>query len=62
MKLWLYVVAAFTIGGLVPIQGSLNGQMGKLLGHPLRGTLMNFATGGLLLLAALVVAVWLPSR
>ena len=62
MRAWLFVAAAFFVGGLAPIQGSLNGQMGKVLGHPLRGTLVNFVVGWVLLLAILVVAVGFPSR
>ena len=62
MRAWIYVAAALFVGGLAPIQGSLNGQMGKLLGHPLRGTLVNFAVGWVLLLVILVAAVGFPSR
>jgi len=60
MKAWGYVLAAFLVGGLAPIQGSLNGQMGRFLGHPLRGTLMNFAVGGIVLLVILLLFVGLP--
>ena len=62
MRSWLFVMMAFVVGGLAPIQGSLNAQMGRLLGHPLRGTLMNFVVGGVVLLAILVSAVGFPER
>jgi transporter family-2 protein len=62
MKPWIFVVLAFVVGGLAPIQGSLNAQMGQLLGHPLRGTLMNFAVGGIVLLGILIVWAGFPQR
>lgn len=62
MRAWLYVAAALIVGGLAPIQGSLNGEMGKVLGHPLRGTLMNFVVGWVLLLMILVIWVGFPTR
>ena len=62
MKELLFVAAAFFVGGLAPIQGSLNGEMGKVLGHPLRGTLVNFVVGWIILLLILVATVGFPSR
>ncbi len=63
MRSWLFVIMAFVVGGLAPIQGSLNAQMGRVLGHPLRGTLMNFVVGGAVLLAIILVsAVGFPER
>jgi len=62
MKSTLFIVAALIIGGLMPVQGSINAQMGQILGHPLRGTLMNFATGGVFLLVLLAIAVGFPVR
>ncbi len=47
---------------LALIQGSLNAQRGQLLGHPLRGTLMNFAVGEIILRGILIVGVGFPQR
>lgn len=62
MKLWLFVAAALVAGGLTPIQGSINAQVGTILGHPLRGTFVNFVTGTVILLIALTAVVGVPSR
>jgi transporter family-2 protein len=62
MKYWFFVIAACIVGGLAPVQGSLNAQMGRLLGHPLKGTLMNFAVGGMVLCTILAASVGFPSR
>lgn len=62
MRLWMMVAIALVVGGLAPIQGSLNAQMGKVLGHPLRGTLMNFAVGGSVLLLILIATAGFPAR
>ncbi|MEE2752539.1 MAG: DMT family transporter [Candidatus Latescibacterota bacterium] len=62
MKSWILVVAACVVGGLSPLQGSLNAQMGQLLGHPLKGALVNFSVGGILLCAILALFVGFPNR
>ena len=61
MKSWILVVAACVVGGLSPLQGSLNAQMGQLLGHPLKGALVNFSVGGILLCAILALFVGFPN-
>ena len=61
MKSTLFIVSALIVGGLMPVQGSINAQMGQILGHPLRGTLMNFAIGGVFLLVFLAVATGFPT-
>ena len=60
MKSMLSLTFVLLVGGLMPIQGSINAQMGQILGHPLRGTLMNFATGGFVLVALLVLWAGFP--
>jgi transporter family-2 protein len=62
MKSWILVVAACVVGGLSPLQGSLNAQMGQVLGHPLKGALVNFSVGGILLCAILSLFVGFPNR
>jgi len=61
MKTVFFMLAILCIGGLMPIQGSINAQIGQILGHPLRGTLMNFVTGGVLLVVLLCFWVGFPT-
>ena len=61
IKTGLFMLLALVVGGLAPVQGSLNAQMGQLLGHPLRGTLMNFLVGGGILLGLLMPFVGFPA-
>ena len=51
----LFIAAALAAGALMPIQGSLNAQLGKLLPHPLQSSLTNFFVGSLVLALMLVV-------
>ena len=62
MKSTFLLIFVLLVGGLMPIQGSINAQMGQILGHPLRGTLMNFATGGILLVILLVLWAGMPAK
>ena len=61
MRTVLFMLLVLAIGGLMPIQGSINAQMGQVLGHPLRGTLMNFLTGGILLVIILLIWAGFPA-
>ncbi|MCH2664368.1 DMT family transporter [bacterium] len=61
IKTGLFMLLALVVGGLAPVQGSLNAQMGQLLGHPLRGTLMNFLVGGGILVGLLMPFVGFPA-
>lgn len=54
-KSFLLLAIAFIVGGLVPIQSSINAHLGNFVKSPLQATLINFAGGVLLLLIILLV-------
>ena len=49
---WFLLVLAVFVGGIVPVQGVINAQLGRHLNSPLQASLMSF-TGGWLLIALL---------
>lgn len=55
MKQLLLMSVALIIGGLVPLQGSINAQLGKALNHPLQASLISFMGGTLAIIAMLVL-------
>ena len=55
-----YIIIAVIIGGLIPIQSSINAHLGQFMKHPLLATFINFL-GGILLLFVLVFIVVKPS-
>ena len=56
MKNLLYLLVALCVGGLVPIQGSINGHLGKSLNHPLQATFISFF-GAVILLLVILLAI-----
>ncbi len=54
MKLTLMLLAIL-VGGLIPLQGSINAQLGKVLNHPLQAAFVSFLGGTLSLLIILLV-------
>ncbi len=54
MKMTL-MTFALLIGGLIPLQGSLNAQLGKVMNHPLQAAFISFVGGTLSLLILLLV-------
>lgn len=55
MKNIILLFIALCVGGLVPIQGSLNAHLGKSLNHPLQATFISFFGAVVLLLVLLLV-------
>ncbi len=56
-----YVVLALIAGLMIPIQGGANAEIGRRLGHPIHGAVMNFAVGAVaLVLVAMLVVRELP--
>lgn len=53
-SLWLILVAV-AVGGLVPIQSSINAHLGQFVKSPLQATLINFFGGVVVLLIILVL-------
>ena len=56
---FLFIAAALAAGALMPIQGSLNARLGRLLPHALQSTLTNFLVASVVL-ALLLVAIRAP--
>ena len=56
MKNLIFLFVALCVGGLVPIQGSINAHLGKSLNHPLQATFVSFF-GAVLLLVVLLMAI-----
>ena len=55
MKHILLLLIALCVGGLVPIQGAINGHLGKSLNHPLQATFISFFGAVLVLLLILAI-------
>ncbi len=56
MKNIVFLVLALCVGGLLPVQGSINAYLGKSLNHPLQATFISFF-GAILFLILLLVAL-----
>ena len=56
MKNILFLAIAFCVGGLLPVQGSINAQLGKSLNHPLQATFISFF-GAIIFLLILLIAL-----
>ena len=56
MKNLLLFLIAFAVGGLLPVQGSLNAHLGKSLNHPLQATFISFF-GAIIVLVILLLAL-----
>ncbi len=61
MNVFVLMAVAVLVGGLLPLQGSMNARLGKALNHPLQASFISF-TGGALLLAALLVVLLILKR
>jgi transporter family-2 protein len=59
MKNLLFLLLALCVGGLLPIQGSLNAHLGKSLNHPLQATFISFF-GAIILLVVLLAVIHPP--
>ena len=55
MKNILFLFIALCVGGLLPVQGSINAHLGKSLNHPLQATFISFFGAIIVLLFLLVV-------
>lgn len=55
MKNMLFLMLALCVGGLLPVQGSLNAHLGKSLNHPLQATFISFFGAMILLVVLLLV-------
>ena len=56
MKNILFLTLALCVGGLLPIQGSINAHLGKSLNHPLQATVISFF-GAIVVLFLLLLAL-----
>lgn len=56
---WL-ILMAILVGGLIPIQSSINSHLGQLLKHPLLATFVNFL-GGTIVLSILIFLIVKPN-
>ena len=45
MLSWLFVLQVAVAGALIPLQSSVNAQLGRAIGHPLSAAMMNFIVG-----------------
>ena len=54
MKQLLFLTLALCAGGLLPIQGAINSQLGKGLSHPLQATFISFF-GAIVVLVLLLI-------
>ena len=45
MKILIWMTVALLIGGLLPLQGAINAQLGKVLNHPLQASFISFFVG-----------------
>lgn len=59
----LLTLAAVAVGALIAIQPALNAQIGRSLGHPIYGSLVNFVIGGtaLCLVTAALIRPAIPA-
>lgn len=55
MKILIFMTVALLIGGLLPLQGAINSQLGRALNHPLQASFISFLGGLLAILALLLV-------
>jgi bacterial/archaeal transporter family-2 protein len=55
MKTLLFLLLALCVGGLLPVQGSINAQLGKSLNHPLQATFISFFGAIIFLILLLMV-------
>lgn len=58
MKHLLLLLAGLCAGGLLPIQGAINAQLGKSLNHPMQATFISFF--GALIAICLFLAIYRP--
>lgn len=56
MKNYIFLFLALCVGGLLPIQGSINAHLGKSLNHPLQATFISFF-GAIIVLFLLLLAL-----
>ena len=56
MKNYIFLLLALCVGGLLPVQGSLNAHLGKGLNHPLQATFVSFF-GAIIVLLLLLLAL-----
>ncbi len=56
MKNCIFLFLALCVGGLLPVQGSLNAHLGKGLNHPLQATFISFF-GAMIVLFLLLLAL-----
>jgi transporter family-2 protein len=56
MKNIVFLALALCVGGLLPIQGSINAHLGRSLNHPLQATFISFF-GAVIVLFLLLVAL-----
>ncbi len=56
MKHFIWLFIALCVGGLVPVQGSINAHLSKGLNHPLQATFISFF-GAVVILLALLLAL-----
>ena len=59
MKHLIFIFIALCVGGLVPIQGSINAHLSKSLNHPLQATFISFF--GAVILLLLILAALNPA-
>ena len=59
-KISWYIIIAILMGGLIPIQSSINASLGQYMKNPLVATFINFL-GGMVLLLILVFIVIRPT-
>lgn len=55
MLSWLFLVQVAVAGLLIPVQSSVNAQLGRVVGHPLGAAITNFGVGLVALLAMATV-------
>jgi bacterial/archaeal transporter family-2 protein len=56
MKNLFFLILALCVGGLLPLQGSINAHLGKSLNHPLQATFISFF-GAMILLVILLALI-----
>ncbi|BBO70992.1 membrane protein [Desulfosarcina alkanivorans] len=56
MKNCIFLFLALCVGGLLPVQGSINAHLGKSLNHPLQATFVSFF-GAIVVLFLLLLAL-----
>lgn len=59
MRNLIFIFIALCVGGLVPIQGSINAHLSKSLNHPLQATFISFF--GAVVLLVLILAALSPA-